>query len=325
MSALEVEALTVAFPGSAGPVEVVRGASLRLERGEMVGLVGESGSGKSLTALAILGLLPPAARAVSGRIRLDGRDLLALGERDLREVRGGAIGLVFQEPLSALNPVLTVGRQLAEALRAHRRLARRECQAEARDLLDLVGLPERTSASYPHQLSGGQRQRVLLTLALASRPGFLLADEPTTALDVTVQAQILDLLASLRARLGLGVLLVTHDLAVVAESCDRAYVMYAGQIVEEGPVTALFGSPGHPYTAGLLAALPRLGHPAGRGSLPAVPGQVADPRRLPPGCAFHPRCPRAASRCREEQPDAVGLGPRHRCRCFFPGPGGAER
>jgi peptide/nickel transport system ATP-binding protein len=261
----------------------------------------------------------------SGRIVLDGRDLLALSERALREVRGGAIGLVFQEPLSALNPVLTVGRQLAEALRAHRRLGRRECAEEARGLLDLVGLPERTAASYPHQLSGGQRQRVLLTLALASRPGFLLADEPTTALDVTVQAQILDLLASLRARLGLGVLLVTHDLAVVAESCDRAYVMYAGQIVEEGPVPALFGSPGHPYTAGLLAALPRLGRPAGRGTLPAVPGQVADPRRLPPGCAFHPRCSRAASRCRSEQPEVVELGPRHRCRCFFPGAGEPER
>lgn len=323
MSALAVEALTVAFPGPAGPVEVVRGASLRLERGEMVGLVGESGSGKSLTALAILGLLPPTARATSGRVLLDGRDLLGLPERELRLVRGGAIGLVFQEPLSALNPVLTAGRQLAEALRAHRRLGRRECAAAARELLDLVGLPERAAASYPHQLSGGQRQRVLLTLALASRPAFLLADEPTTALDVTVQAQILDLLAALRVRLGLGVLLVTHDLAVVAECCERAYVMYAGQIVEEGPVPALFGSPGHPYTAGLLAALPRLGQPAGRGTLPVVPGQVADPRHLPPGCAFHPRCPQAANRCREELPATVELGPGHRCRCFFPGPGGS--
>ena len=317
MTALEVDSLTVAFPGPAAPVEVVRQASLRLEAGEMVGLVGESGSGKSLTALALLGLLPAGARVGGGSIRLAGRELLGLPERELRAVRGGAIGLVFQEPLSALNPVLTIGRQVREALRAHRSLSREQVATETRELLDLVALPARLLESHPHQLSGGQRQRVLLMLALAGRPSFLLADEPTTALDVTVQAQILALLADLRRELGLGILLITHDLAVVAESCSRAYVMYAGEIVEEGPVPVLFSTPGHPYTAGLLAALPRLGEPGRRGELPAVPGQVADPRHLPEGCAFHPRCARAVERCRREHPLPVSLGPGHRSRCFF--------
>ena len=284
MTALEVDSLTVAFPGPAAPVAVVRQAALRLEAGEMVGLVGESGSGKSLTALAMLGLLPAGARVGGGSVRLAGRELLGLPERELRAVRGGAIGLVFQEPLSALNPVLTIGRQVREALRAHRSLSREQVATETRELLDLVALPARLLESHPHQLSGGQRQRVLLMLALAGRPSFLLADEPTTALDVTVQAQILALLADLRRELGLGILLITHDLAVVAESCSRAYVMYAGEIVEEGPVPVLFSTPGHPYTAGLLAALPRLGTgPAGRA--PAV--RVRSPTRgISEGCAL---------------------------------------
>jgi len=250
-------------------VPVVRGVSFAVGRGEIVGLVGESGSGKTLTALAILRLVPPLGRIRAGRVLLGGEDLLALPERELRRVRGARIGLVFQEPGAALDPVYTVGFQIAEALRAHRRLSRRAARAEAADLLERVAMPDpgRRLGDYPHQLSGGQRQRVMIAIALAGAPELLIADEPTTALDVTIQAQILELLERLRAELGLSVLLITHDLAVVAETCDRALVMSAGELVEEAPMADLFARPAHPYTRALLSFLPAL-PPAGAGEAP---------------------------------------------------------
>jgi ABC-type dipeptide/oligopeptide/nickel transport system ATPase component len=248
--------LTVSFPGRHGEARVVDRVSLEVGRGEVVGLVGESGSGKSMTALAVLRLVPPPGRIAGGSVRFAGEELLALSERAMERVRGGAIGMVFQEPASALNPVYTIGFQVAEVVRRHRGLAGRAARDAAADLLDRVALPaaRRRLADYPHQLSGGQRQRVVLAMALAAGPRLLLADEPTTALDVTIQAQVLDLLASLAEALGLAVLLITHDLAVVAETCRRAAVMQQGRIVEQGEVEALFHRPDHPYTRALVAA-----------------------------------------------------------------------
>ncbi|MEA2601628.1 MAG: peptide/nickel transport system ATP-binding protein [Acidobacteriota bacterium] len=269
MTLLEVRGLTIAFSGAfperAGWRPVVRDVSLTVGRGEIFGLVGESGSGKTLTALAVLGLLPPAARVIAGSILLHGEqgatELLGLPPRELRRIRGGRVGLVFQEPATALNPAYTIGFQIVEAVQAHRQVSRREARDEAVRLLDRVALPDarRRLDDYPHQLSGGQRQRAMIAMALAGGPDLLLADEPTTALDVTLQAQILELLEDLRQDLGLSVLLITHDLGVVAETCDRVAVMHAGEIVETATVEALFRAPAHPYTRELLAAVPRLG------------------------------------------------------------------
>jgi peptide/nickel transport system ATP-binding protein len=265
---LEIRDLGVAFPArdaAGGWLPVVRGASLSVGRGEVVGLVGESGSGKTLTALAVLGLVPPPGRVTAGGIRLSGEgggavDLLALSPEALRRVRGGRIAMVFQEPATAFNPVYSIGFQIAEAVRAHRRISRGEARREAARLLDRVAFPDarRRLDDYPHQLSGGQRQRAMIAMALAGGPDLLLADEPTTALDVTLQAQILELLDELRRDLGLAVLLITHDLGVVAETCDRVVVMRAGRVVETAEVEELFDAPAHPYTRELLAALPRL-------------------------------------------------------------------
>jgi oligopeptide/dipeptide ABC transporter ATP-binding protein len=227
--------------------------------------------------------------------------------------------MIFQEPMTALNPVFTVGFQITEAVRVHRRISRREAQLEAERLLDLVAIPaaRQRLKDYPHQLSGGQRQRVMIAIALASKPNLLIADEPTTALDVTIQAQILELLEQLRQELGLAVLLITHDLAVVAETCARVIVMYAGQVVEEAPVETLFSAPAHPYTRGLLAAAPGLGRPGARGELATIPGQVPEMARLPTGCAFHPRCGEVMEVCAQENPDVYPLSPEHRARCFL--------
>ncbi|HTG36119.1 MAG TPA: ABC transporter ATP-binding protein [Thermoanaerobaculia bacterium] len=262
---LEIRDLEISFPAPGGWAPVVRGAALTVGRGEMVGLVGESGSGKTLTALAVLGLVPPPGRMTRGSILLDGpggaADLLTLGARELRAVRGARVAMVFQEPATAFNPVYSIGFQIAEAVRAHRRVSRREAEDEAVRLLDGVALADarRRLDDYPHQLSGGQRQRAMIAMALAGRPDLLLADEPTTALDVTLQAQILELLDELRRDLGLSVLLITHDLGVVAETCDRVVVMQGGRVVETAAVAELFRAPAHPYTRELLAALPRLG------------------------------------------------------------------
>ncbi|MDQ1348652.1 MAG: peptide/nickel transport system ATP-binding protein [Acidobacteriota bacterium] len=327
---LEVSGLEIRFPGRAGgslpaaarPFEVVRGIDLTVQRGEFVGLVGESGSGKSLTALAILGLVPPPGEVVAGEIRLDGRDLRGLAESEMRTIRGGRIGLVFQEPMAALNPVLSLETQICEAVQAHRKSGARvragAARARALELLELLAIPDpvRRLREFPHQLSGGQRQRAMLAIALAAGPELLIADEPTTALDVTLQAQVLELLALLRRELGLAILLITHDLAVVAESCDRVLVMYAGEIVEAAPAERLFARPAHPYARALLASIPVLGQPAPRGGMPAIPGQVPAADGLPPGCVFAPRCAARIERCGVERPPWIELGGGRGGRCL---------
>jgi oligopeptide/dipeptide ABC transporter ATP-binding protein len=289
MPLLEVDTLATAFPIDGRWVAAVNGVSFTLDAGETLALVGESGCGKSLTALSILRLVDPPGRIAGGAVRLDGRNLLSLDEAAMRGVRGKDVGLVLQEPMTALNPVFTVGSQIAEALEVHGLARGREARARAIELLDAVRVPEpeRRVDEYPHQLSGGLRQRALIAAALACRPKLLIADEPTTALDVTIQGQILDLLGELKARFQLALLLITHDLGVVAQQADRVAVMYAGRIVEEAPVRALFRNPRHPYTRGRLASLP--GRQGGR--LRAIEGTVPRLGHIPPGCAFAPRCP----------------------------------
>ncbi len=315
---LEVRDLAVSFTGPEGVARAVDGIDLVVGQGETVGLVGESGCGKSVTALALLRLVePPGHIAHGSSVRLEGRDLLALGTKEIRAVRGNHVALVFQEPLSALNPVLRVGAQIAEAIRAHEPVSRGVARWRAVELLAAVGIPDaaRRAASYAHQLSGGMRQRVLLAMALACHPKLLLADEPTTALDVTIQAEILELLDRLQQQLGMAVLLITHNLGIVAERTRRVYVMYAGQIVEEAPTGRLFAAPAHPYSEGLLAAIPRLD--LRRERLRAIPGQVPPAHAWPPGCRFHPRCPHAWERCRTEVPPLLPVAVDHRARCWL--------
>ncbi|WP_234053162.1 MULTISPECIES: ABC transporter ATP-binding protein [unclassified Xanthobacter] len=315
MSALlDVRGLSIAFP-KATPV---RDVSLTVEAGETVALVGESGSGKSLTALALLRLLPERARIASGEVLFGGRDLARLGDRELRDVRGRDIAMVFQEPMTALNPVLSVGDQIAEVVRLHQGLSRGAARARAVELLDLVRIPEpqRRVAEYPHELSGGMRQRVMIAIAVACSPRLLIADEPTTALDVTIQAQVLDLLDALRRDLSMGLLLITHDLGVVAEWADRVAVMYAGRKVEEAPFEVLFATPLHPYTRGLLAASPRLeaGQHCSVGPLNEIRGSIASAAGEK-GCAFAPRCPLARAACRIAVPDLVSIAPGRLSAC----------
>jgi peptide/nickel transport system ATP-binding protein len=315
---LEVRDLAVSFTGFDGTARAVDGVDLTVSEGETVGLVGESGCGKSVTALAVLRLIdPPGHIAHGSSVRLEGRDLLALGAKEIRAVRGNHVALVFQEPLSALNPVIRVGSQIAEAIRAHEAVSRSTARWRAVEMLAAVGIAdaERRAASYPHQLSGGMRQRVLLAMALACRPKLLLADEPTTALDVTIQAEILELLDGLQRKLGMAVLLITHNLGIVAERTRRVYVMYAGQIVEEAATERLFAAPAHPYTEGLLAAVPRLDERRER--LRAIPGQVPPATAWPAGCRFHPRCPHAWDKCRAEMPPLLEAADGQRARCWL--------
>jgi oligopeptide/dipeptide ABC transporter ATP-binding protein len=322
---LEVRGLTTEFGGAhaaAGAVRAADGVSFDIGRGEILALAGESGSGKSVTALSILRLVPPPGRIVSGSVRFEGRDLLTLDEEELRRVRGARIGFVFQEPMTALNPAFTVGGQIAEALEVHGLARGAAARARAVELLDAVRIPDpaRRAGDFPHQLSGGMRQRVLIAAAMACRPPLVIADEPTTALDATIQADILDLLLAMRQESGLSLLLITHDLGVVARVADRVAVMYAGRIVETGPARGALASPGHPYTRGLLASLP--GHRPGT-RLDAIPGAVPDLAMLPPGCAFAPRCPDRFAACDASRPDAYPVSPGHTSRCFLHG--GAER
>ena len=315
---LEVHDLAVNFTGFDGVARAVDGVDLTVEEGETVGLVGESGCGKSVTALAILRLVePPGHIAHGSSVRLEGRDLLALGGKEIRAVRGNHVALVFQEPLSALNPVLKIGDQIAETNRAHEAVTRGTARWRAVEMLTAVGIAdaERRAGSYPHQLSGGMRQRVLLAMALACRPQLLLADEPTTALDVTIQAEILELLDGLQQKLGMAVLLITHNLGIVAERTRRVYVMYAGQIVEATTTERLFAQPAHPYTEGLLAAIPRLD--VRRERLQAIPGQVPPATAWPAGCRFHPRCPHAWDKCRDEMPPLLRVAEGHQARCWL--------
>jgi oligopeptide/dipeptide ABC transporter ATP-binding protein len=315
---LSIRHLTTGFDQDGRFVPAVIDVSFNLASGETLCLVGESGSGKSLTALSIMRLIQPPGRIASGRIFFKGRDLLWLKERDMQHVRGAEIGLIFQEPMTALNPVFTIGNQIEETLRIHGRATRRTARSQAVELLDTVSVPEpqRRVHEYPHQLSGGLRQRALIALALACEPALLIADEPTTALDVTIQAQILDLLRDLQRRMGLSLLLITHDLGVVAEMADRVAVMYAGRIVEEAPVEALFNDPKHPYTRGLMASMPG-GRPGER--LTAIQGTVPALGQLPAGCSFAPRCPERFEPCPKVHPGISDLGNGRSVKCYLYG------
>ena len=316
MNLLEIRDLKVHFATPAGRVRAVAGVSFDLQPGETLGLVGESGCGKTVTALSILRLLPPATSEMTGEIRFRGEDLAACSDSRLRQIRGDRIAMVFQEPMTALNPVLTIGDQIMEALCLHRGMSHGEARREAALALTRVGLPEaeRRLKQYPHQLSGGLRQRALMAMALACEPELLIADEPTTALDVTIQAQILALLASLQAQMGMAVLFITHNLGIVAQSADRVAVMYAGLMVETAPTPALFKQPGHPYTRGLLSSVPKLDfHRPPGGGLPAIKGHV--PAEPPPGCLFRDRCPDARAVC-EGEPPWVEVGREHLVRCW---------
>jgi oligopeptide/dipeptide ABC transporter ATP-binding protein len=311
---LEVQGLSTHFPADGGTVRAVDGVSFHLEAGETLGVVGESGSGKSVLALSLLRLPPPPGRIVAGRILYRGADLSALPEREMRRYRGKEIALVFQEPMSALDPVFTVGSQIAEGLVVHKMMRRKAALREAARLMDLVRIPDAAARvrDYPHQMSGGMRQRVLIAMALACRPALLVADEPTTALDVTIQAEILDLLRRLKDEFGLSLILISHNLGVVAEMADRVAVMYAGRFVEVAPVRDLFAAPKHPYTEGLLRSVPRLGEVSTdrrrKRRLQAIEGSVPDLLRLPPGCAFHPRCPDVRPECRDRVPSLLAVG-----------------
>jgi oligopeptide/dipeptide ABC transporter ATP-binding protein len=318
MPLLEIRDLSVSFPQSDGIVQAVRGASFTVEPGESVGIVGESGSGKSVTCMAALRLLrEPPARIRAERLMLDGTDMLKASRRDLADIRGRVAAMVFQDPMTAFDPVYTIGRQIAETITAHRGTSRRVALSEARDLLARVEIrnPDAVVASYPHQLSGGMLQRAMIAMALSCQPKLLIADEPTTALDVTVQAQILQLIKGLQAEFHMGLVMVTHDLGVIAETVDRVVVMYGGRVMEEGPVTAIFDAPRHPYTAALMGSIP--GQVPGRRRLTEIAGQSPNPAEPPPGCPFHPRCGYADARCATEAPAFAPMG-QGACACWYP-------
>ena len=315
---LDIENLLTVFPAPGGELAAVDGLDLRVMAGEVLGLVGESGCGKSVTALSVLGLVPSPGRVAGGRITFQGRDLLTLGENELRRLRGEQISMVFQEPMTSLNPVFTVGRQVAELISAHRDLTPRAAWDTAVEMLRRVGIPEagQRAKAYPHQLSGGMRQRVMIAMALALEPRLLMADEPTTALDVTIQAQILDLMRRLQRETSTSILLITHNLAVVAQMAHRLAVMYTGRLVEEAPVAELFDQPLHPYSRGLLACLPARAPKRGL-RLPTIPGIVPSLDDLPPGCTFSDRCPERFTPCQEAEPALVEVAPGRRVRCYL--------
>ncbi len=319
---LEVKQLQTHFRTPEGVVRAVNGVSFSIDAGETVAVVGESGCGKSVTSMSILRLIPEPPGRIAGTIRFQGRDLLSLSEQEMRGIRGNEISMIFQEPMTSLNPVLTVGRQIGETLRLHQGLGAKAAEAKATEMLSLVGIPapERRVREYPHQLSGGMRQRVMIAMALACNPKLLIADEPTTALDVTIQAQILDLMRDLKRRLGSAIMLITHDLGVVAEMAERVVVMYAGRKVEEGTVREIFAHPLHPYTQGLLGAVPKLGSSVGargRSRLTEIPGLVPSLRDPIVGCAFAGRCPFATDLCRSVAPAIEAKAPGHEAACHY--------
>jgi oligopeptide/dipeptide ABC transporter ATP-binding protein len=314
---LQVRDLRTYFLTDNGIAKAVDGVTFDLPAGEVLGLVGESGCGKSVTALSLLRLIPiPPGKIASGQVLFRGQDLLALDERHMRRVRGHQISMIFQEPMTSLNPVFTVGSQIIEAVTLHLGLRRAEAERRTVEMLAKVGIPDaaRRVKQYPHEMSGGMRQRVMTAMALSTNPALVIADEPTTALDVTIQAQILDLLNQLRREFGMSVLLITHDLGVIAEMAHRVAVMYAGKIAEAAPVETLFAEPLHPYTQGLFRSMPRLG--ARKAKLEVIPGTVPDARHFPSGCKFHPRCPRAFAPCPEHEPPLEPVGPEHACACW---------
>jgi oligopeptide/dipeptide ABC transporter ATP-binding protein len=318
---LEVRKLHTSFFTQDGVVHAVDNVSFNVAKGEAVALVGESGCGKSVTAMSIMRLVAPPGRITGGEVRFKGRDLVTLSEREMRDVRGDDVAMVFQEPMTSLNPVFKIGDQVAEAIRIHKKVSKREAWRRAGDMLELVSIsdPIKRLDDYPHQLSGGMRQRVMIAMALSCDPELLIADEPTTALDVTIQAQIMEFLASLQKRLGMAILLITHDLGVFAEFCERVIVMYTGRIVEEAPVRDLFANPAHPYTRGLLKSLPSLGGTGTAKRLQTIAGMVPPIYALPPGCKFNPRCPDVMPICLGNEPARMLVGPRHDARCYLHG------
>jgi peptide/nickel transport system ATP-binding protein/oligopeptide transport system ATP-binding protein len=314
---LEVRGLTTAFRTARGEINAIDDVSFSVDAGEVLGIVGESGSGKSVTALTIMGLLPqPPARIAAGSIHFAGQDITRLSETAMQKIRGPGIAMVFQEPMTSLNPVFTIGDQITETLRAHERIPPRAQRQRAIAMLDKVGIPSasRRLDDYPHQLSGGQRQRVMIAIALCCNPRLLIADEPTTALDVTIQAQILDLLLDLRDEFRMAVMVITHNMGVVAETADRVMVMYAGRVIEQAPVAGIFDAPLHPYTRGLLSCVPSLEQETER--LTAIPGTLPEPARRPPGCRFAPRCDLRIDACTVAQPPLVALAPAHDVACI---------
>ena len=324
MALLEVENLQTHFGTMDGVVRAVEGLSFHIDAGETLGIVGESGCGKSVTSMSILRLIPEPPGKIAGSIRFEGRDLLTVSESEMRAIRGNAISMIFQEPMTSLNPVLTVGKQIGETVRLHQGMNARDAEAKAVEMLTLVGIPapERRVREYPHQLSGGMRQRVMIAMALACNPRLLIADEPTTALDVTIQAQILDLMRDLKTRMGSAIMLITHDLGVVAEMAQRVVVMYAGRKVEEAPVNEIFANPMHPYTRGLLGAVPKLGSSlveGGRGKLAEIAGLVPSLRKPIVGCAFAGRCSMVTDFCRQVAPAIEAKAPRHSVACHYAG------
>ena len=322
MALLSVEDLVVHFRTHEGTIYAVNGVSFALDEGERLGLVGESGCGKSVTNLAIIGLLPkPAGRIEAGRVVFDGQDLARLSESELREIRGRDVAMIFQDPMTSLNPVLTIEEQMVETIQAHRRVSRADARARAVELLTMVGIPDPAERlrSFPHQFSGGMRQRVMIAMALACKPKLVIADEPTTALDVTIQAQILDLLNELKTKLHMAVMLITHDMGVIAETAQRVVVMYAAKVAEEAPVADLFKEPLHPYTQGLLRSIPRIDLAAtARRRLETIPGTVPTLRgEIAPGCRFAPRCPFVKSVCTEKDPVLKEVKPGHKVSCWL--------
>jgi peptide/nickel transport system ATP-binding protein len=317
MALLEVEDLKTYFFGRRGVTRAVDGISFTLARGEILGIVGESGSGKSVASLSIMRLIDHPGRIVSGSVRFEGRDLLRLSREEMRTLRGRRMAMVFQEPGSSMNPVLKVGYQIAEAIRSHERVSRQEARRRTTALMELVGIPDagRRIDQYPHQFSGGMLQRLMIAMGLALSPSLIIADEPVTALDVTIQAQILDLLRDLRDQTDAAVLLITHDMGVVAETCDRVIVMYLGKIVEEASVTDLFDAPSHPYTQGLLGSIPKIDEK--QEWLEAIPGTIPNPLEMPPGCRFSNRCPKVMDICRRLSPELREVGPGHRVACHL--------
>lgn len=316
MSALlEVRDLSVEIPTMAGLVSAVRGVSFAVDKGEVLCIVGESGCGKSLTSLALMGLLPRRARSRAEVLRFSDRDLTSVSRAQFSDLRGDRIAMIFQDPMTSLNPVLTVGFQIEEAIALHQQRTQKQAARQARDMLKMVGIPEERAGDYPHEFSGGMRQRVGIAVALSCNPKLLIADEPTTALDVTIQAQVLDLMRRLRDELGTSMLLITHDLGVVAEVCDSVAIMYAGTVVETADTERLFTNPRHPYTKGLFGSIPSLDEEVDR--LMPIKGIMPDPTELPSGCRFHPRCPKAEAICAQRTPVMVEVEPEHHVDCMI--------
>jgi len=315
---LEIRDLVVKYQTDESIVHAVNGINLSVNRGETLGLVGETGAGKTTIAKSIMRILPaPQAKICGGQVLFEGEDLLSKSDSEMRKIRGGKISMIFQDPMTALNPIEKVGFQIAEAISLHNKIKRIEAEQRACEMLEMVGIPMERFSEYPHQFSGGMKQRVVIAMALACKPALLLADEPTTALDVTIQAQVLDMMRALKKQLGTSVILITHDLGVVAECCDSVAVVYAGEVVEYGTAAHIFNETSHPYTVGLFGSLPRWDSTEPR--LKPISGMMPDPTKLPEGCKFAPRCPHATDLCRNKNPEVREVKPGHLVKCFMPG------